>query len=260
MRKLRLREKWLVQVYDQSLKEKSMATKGRNRKALPEELPPSRRSLHEKAFPPHPSKKRTTTPTVLRAARCRARVTSRTPPLAESCEAAEPSCAASCGRPPAPGLSRGSAAGRRMALKRIQKELTDLQRDPPAQCSAGPVGDDLFHWQATIMGPSDSPYQGGVFFLTIHFPTDYPFKPPKVAFTTKIYHPNINSNGSICLDILRSQWSPALTVSKVLLSICSLLCDPNPDDPLVPEIAHTYKADREKYNRLAREWTQKYAM
>ncbi|MGH0124095.1 UNVERIFIED_CONTAM: hypothetical protein FKN15_018176, partial [Acipenser sinensis] len=93
-------------------------------------------------------------------------------------------------------------------------ELNDLQRDPPAQCSAGPVGDDLFHWQATIMGPSDSPYQGGVFFLTIHFPTDYPFKPPKVAFTTKIYHPNINSNGSICLDILRSQWSPALTVSK----------------------------------------------
>nr|XP_033805437.1 ubiquitin-conjugating enzyme E2 D4 isoform X4 [Geotrypetes seraphini] len=118
-----------------------------------------------------------------------------------------------------------------MALKRIQKELTDLQRDPPAQCSAGPVGDDY-----------------------------YPFKPPKVAFTTKIYHPNINSNGSICLDILRSQWSPALTVSKVLLSICSLLCDPNPDDPLVPEIAHTYKADKEKYNRLAREWTQKYAM
>ncbi|XP_038591757.1 ubiquitin-conjugating enzyme E2 D1b isoform X2 [Micropterus salmoides] len=106
----------------------------------------------------------------------------------------------------------------------------------------------------------DSPYQGGVFFLTIHFPTDYPFKPPKVAFTTKIYHPNINSNGSICLDILRSQWSPALTVSKVLLSICSLLCDPNPDDPLVPDIAHIYKNDKEKYNRVAKEWTQKYAM
>lgn len=147
-----------------------------------------------------------------------------------------------------------------MALKRIQKELTDLARDPPAQCSAGPVGDDVFHWQATIMGPNESPYQGGVFFLTIHFPTDYPFKPPKVAFTTRIYHPNINSNGSICLDILRSQWSPALTISKVLLSICSLLCDPNPDDPLVPEIARIYKTDTEKYNRIAREWTQKYAM
>ncbi|VDM37908.1 unnamed protein product [Toxocara canis] len=148
----------------------------------------------------------------------------------------------------------------RMALKRIQKELQDLGRDPPAQCSAGPVGDDLFHWQATIMGPPESPYQGGVFFLTIHFPTDYPFKPPKVAFTTRIYHPNINSNGSICLDILRSQWSPALTISKVLLSICSLLCDPNPDDPLVPEIARIYKTDRDRYNQLAREWTQKYAM
>lgn len=147
-----------------------------------------------------------------------------------------------------------------MALKRIQKELQDLGRDPPAQCSAGPVGDDLFHWQATIMGPPDSPYQGGVFFLTINFPTDYPFKPPKIHFTTRIYHPNINSNGSICLDILRSQWSPALTISKVLLSICSLLCDPNPDDPLVPEIARIYKTDRDRYEKLAKEWTAKYAM
>uniref|UniRef100_A0AAQ5XL33 E2 ubiquitin-conjugating enzyme n=1 Tax=Amphiprion ocellaris TaxID=80972 RepID=A0AAQ5XL33_AMPOC len=119
------------------------------------------------------------------------------------------------------------------------QELTDLSRDPPAQCSAGPVGEDMFHWQATIMGPPDSPYQGGVFFLTIHFPTDYPFKPPKVAFTTRIYHPNINSNGSICLDILRSQWSPALTISK-------------------GEKHSTYSEKR--YNRLAREWTEKYAM
>uniref|UniRef100_A0A8D3E5I8 Ubiquitin-conjugating enzyme E2D 2 (UBC4/5 homolog, yeast) n=1 Tax=Scophthalmus maximus TaxID=52904 RepID=A0A8D3E5I8_SCOMX len=137
----------------------------------------------------------------------------------------------------------------------LSQELNDLARDPPAQCSAGPVGDDMFHWQATIMGPNDSPYQSGVFFLTIHFPTDYPFKPPKVAFTTRIYHPNINSNGSICLDILRSQWSPALTISKVLLSICSLLCDPNPDDPLVPEIARIYKTDREN---LFMTWVELY--
>ncbi|XP_069756787.1 ubiquitin-conjugating enzyme E2 D4-like [Narcine bancroftii] len=147
-----------------------------------------------------------------------------------------------------------------MAKKRIEKELKDLQQDPPAQCSAGPAGDNLFVWQATITGPCDSPYQGGVFFLTINFPADYPFKPPKVVFTTKIYHPNINSNGSICLDILRSQWSPALTISKVLLSICSMLCDPNPDDPLVPEIAQMYKIYKEKYIKQARDWTQKYAM
>ncbi|ERF70728.1 Ubiquitin-conjugating enzyme E2 [Endocarpon pusillum Z07020] len=136
-----------------------------------------------------------------------------------------------------------------MALKRINKELTDLGRDPPSSCSAGPQGEDL----------GDSPFQGGLFFLAIHFPTDYPFKPPKVNFTTRIYHPNINSNGSICLDILRDQWSPALTISKVLLSICSMLTDPNPDDPLVPEIAHVYKTNRSKYEETAREWTRKYA-
>jgi len=135
----------------------------------------------------------------------------------------------------------------------------DLHKDPPTNCSAGPVGEDIFHWQATIIGPEDSPYSGGMFNLAIHFPTDYPFKPPKVSFSTKIYHPNINSNGSICLDILRSQWSPALTISKVLLSICSLLTDPNPDDPLVPEIARVYKSDREKYNETARSWTQRFA-
>jgi ubiquitin-conjugating enzyme E2 D/E len=148
-----------------------------------------------------------------------------------------------------------------MAAKRIQKELLDLGRDPPSNCSAGPVSDsDLFHWSATLMGPADSAYQGGVFFLTIKFPTDYPFKPPKVQFNTKIYHPNINSNGGICLDILKDQWSPALTISKVLLSICSLLTDPNPDDPLVPEIAHLFKTNKGEYEKTAREWTRKYAM
>jgi ubiquitin-conjugating enzyme E2 D/E len=147
-----------------------------------------------------------------------------------------------------------------MASKRILKELKDLQRDPPTSCSAGPVAEDMFHWQATIIGPPDSPYAGGVFLVTIHFPPDYPFKPPKVAFRTKVFHPNINNNGSICLDILKDQWSPALTISKVLLSVCSLLTDPNPDDPLVPEIAHMYKTDRSRYEATSRNWTQKYAM
>ena len=135
-----------------------------------------------------------------------------------------------------------------MALRRIQKELLEMERDPPTNCSAGPKGDDLFHWKATILGPEKTPFQGGIFFLDIFYPTDYPFKPAKFRFTTKLYHPNINSDGGICLDILKEQWSPALTTSKVLLSICSLLCDPNPDDPLVPEIANLYKKDKNKWS------------
>ncbi|CAB4494558.1 unnamed protein product [Rhizophagus irregularis] len=149
-----------------------------------------------------------------------------------------------------------------MALKRINKELHNLGRDLPSycsDCSAGPIGDNLFHWQATIIGPSDSPYSGGVFFVDIHFPTDYPFKPPKVTFKTRVYHPNINSIGTICLDILRDQWSPAFTILIVLLAIYYMLTDPNPDDPLVPEIANVYKTDRTRYDAICREWTRKYA-
>jgi len=146
-----------------------------------------------------------------------------------------------------------------MASKRITRELRDAQKDPPTNCSAGPRQDDLFHWSSTLLGPTESVYEGGVFQLDIRFPPDYPFKPPKIMFITKIYHPNVNSDGAICLDILKDQWSPALTISKVLLSICSLLTDPNPDDPLVPEIAKLYKFKKEEYNKQAREWVRKYA-
>ena len=144
-------------------------------------------------------------------------------------------------------------------LQRIKKELTEITNNPPTHCSAGPEDEDLYHWSATIMGAENTPYVGGVFHLNIDFPKDYPFSAPKVKFNTKIYHPNINSSGGICLDILKDQWSPALTVSKILLSISSLLSDPNPDDPLVPEYATLYKQNKAKYDMNAREWTQYYA-
>lgn len=150
-----------------------------------------------------------------------------------------------------------------MALKRINKELIDLGRDPPSSCSAGPADDNMFEWQATIIGADDSVYQGGVFFLSISFPTDYPFKPPNVRFTTKIYHPNINAYGTVCrchCDILQDQWSPDMTISKVLMVIQGMLMVPNPDCPLVPEILHLYNIDRARYEATAREWTRKYAM
>ena len=145
--------------------------------------------------------------------------------------------------------------------KRILKEKLDFDEDPPANCTAGPVDPaDLFKWNATITGPENSAFEGGLFFLSITFPQEYPFVPPKVNFKTPIFHPNIHSSsGNICLDILKDQWSPALTISKVLISIASLLTDPNPDDPLVFDIAEMYIHNRQKYEDIARSWTKDYA-
>lgn len=146
-----------------------------------------------------------------------------------------------------------------MATNRLEKEFEDFKSDPPTNCSAAPKDGDMYKWEAVIYGSQGSVYEGGIFNLLIEFPPNYPFKPPKVKFTTKIYHPNINMSGGICLDILKDNWSPALTISKVLISICSLLTDPNPADPLVPEIADIYVKNRLQFDLTAREWTNYYA-
>lgn len=147
-----------------------------------------------------------------------------------------------------------------MALRRIQKELIELKKESLLNCNAEPISNDLFKWQADIIGPNGTPYANGKFKLNITFPVDYPFKPPHVQFITKIYHPNINSSGIICLDILKEQWSPALTIVKVLLSITSLLNDPNPNDPLMADIANLYKTNKTEYESEAKKWTLKYAV
>lgn len=150
-----------------------------------------------------------------------------------------------------------------MSPKRILKELSALRSDRPIGCSAGPIerGEKgLYHWAATIMGPDDSPFQDGVFCLNIQLPADYPFKPPRIRFLTPIYHPNINANGAISLDILQDYWTPALTIIKTLLSIRSFLTEANPDDPLAPDVAYIYKTDWARYSDTVREWTRMYAM
>merc|ERR1719347_2126539 len=104
----------------------------------------------------------------------------------------------------------------------------------------------MFKWQAMISGPPDS--------LEMVFTSAYPFKPPKVKFITKVYHCNVNDKGGICLDLLKDEWSPAIKVSQLLLSIQSLLTDPNTDSPLVPPIAKLYRENRKKHDEIARAW------
>ena len=147
-----------------------------------------------------------------------------------------------------------------LANKRIKNEYDDLLTSPVPNCSAGPIDNsDMYKWQATIFGPEGTPYESGVFNLLIEFTSEYPFKPPRVYFETSIYHCNINSSGGICLDILKNNWSPALNISKLLLSICSLLAEPNPDDPLVPEIAELLKKNKLLHDMNAKNYTIKYA-
>jgi ubiquitin-conjugating enzyme E2 D/E len=142
-------------------------------------------------------------------------------------------------------------------FKRLQRELTIFYNDGDTGIKL--LTSEGMKWSATIQGPKDSPYEGGTFDVTIDIPEKYPFNPPKVKFVTKIYHPNINFSGDICLDILRDNWAAGLTIQKTLLSIMSLLDSPNPDDPLVPEIARIYLESKEKYNSIAKQWTTEFA-
>jgi len=148
------------------------------------------------------------------------------------------------------------------SYRRIRSELLSFGRDPPEYCSAGPIDrNNLNLWEAFIKGADDTPYEGGLFKLSMEFPDRYPFEPPKIKFITKIYHPNINEAGDISLELLSpGYWSPALSISKTLLTLSSFMSSPSPDDPSVPEIASLYKTDRAKFDKNAREWTQKYAM
>ena len=146
-----------------------------------------------------------------------------------------------------------------ITTSRLQNELEDITINSPPNIFAYLKGDNLFEWKASIEGPRESPYEGGLFLLDITFPSCYPFEPPKITFINKVYHCNINSRGEINLDILHQNWVPSLTVSSVLLSIQSLLADCNPKDSLVPEIAEKYVNNREEHDKICREWTKKYA-
>ncbi|GAB5034903.1 ubiquitin-conjugating enzyme e2 27-like [Nannochloropsis oceanica] len=145
-------------------------------------------------------------------------------------------------------------------FSRIRKELNECARDQKSGVTASPVGSSLNHLSGTITGPDGTPYAKGVFKIDIHIPTSYPFEPPKMKFLTKIWHPNISSqSGAICLDILKDQWSPALTIKTALISLQALLCTPQPDDPQDAEVASMYLNNQEQFLHTAKFWTETYA-
>jgi len=143
--------------------------------------------------------------------------------------------------------------------KRIVKESSRLQQEPVPGINIVPDEHNPRYFKVVIDGPSEGSYEGGKFKVELFLPDEYPMAPPKVRFLTKIYHPNIDKLGRVCLDILKEKWSPALQIRTVLLSIQALLSLPNPDDFLDADVAEKWKADEKGAQAIARDWTQKYA-
>ena len=160
------------------------------------------------------------------------------------------------------------------AVRRLIKDEKDAQSEeyqsmfkisPRVNKSITPEGDivdekDYMNWNGYIYGQKDTPYEDGEFHINIAFTDDYPLRPPIIRFSTKIYHPNIKYDGSICLDILKNQWSPALGITRALLSILAMMDQPNANDPLNPDAGKLYLSDKDMFLATAKSWTIEYAM
>ena len=148
------------------------------------------------------------------------------------------------------------------ALRRIEKELKYFNGDDLEEgYTAGPIDEsDMYKWIGTFQGPENTPYEGGTFTVKIEFPLDFPFKPPKVTSETKVYHPSFKrSDGSICLDLLKDQWTPETKLIDIFKAIQTLLEVPNLDHFLEEEIAKQLKENKDEFEKTAREWTEQYA-
>jgi len=135
------------------------------------------------------------------------------------------------------------------ARRRLMRDFKRLQQDPPAGVSGAPSDNNIMLWNAVIFGPHDTPFEDGTFKLTIEFTEEYPNKPPKVRFVSKMFHPNVYADGAICLDILQNRWSPTYDVSAILTSIQSLLDEPNPNSPANSVAAQLYQENRREYEK-----------
>ncbi|ESO12835.1 hypothetical protein HELRODRAFT_62061 [Helobdella robusta] len=145
---------------------------------------------------------------------------------------------------------------------RLKNELASFNSNPPPGLSLSVPCE--YEMRQIVVLDENSPYKGGIFKLAVSIPYRYPFDPPQVKFNTPIYHPNIDSQGRICLNLLSKGtgpdgWSCSLTIEKVLLSIQALISNPNPDDPLDPDIALEFKNNRQLFDEKAKELTKKCA-
>ncbi|KAH7418498.1 ubiquitin-conjugating enzyme/RWD-like protein [Cadophora sp. MPI-SDFR-AT-0126] len=145
-------------------------------------------------------------------------------------------------------------------LRRVAKELADIQNDTQSKIFCEAADGDLSHLHASFPGPPDTPYEGGTYVVDINIPNEYPFRPPVMKFQTKLWHPNVSSQtGAICLDTLGTAWSPVLTIKSALLSLQSLLSTPEPKDPQDAEVASMLMKNPEQFQKVAREWAIKHA-
>mmetsp|Transcript_11883 Transcript_11883/g.28332 ORF Transcript_11883/g.28332 Transcript_11883/m.28332 type:complete len:150 (-) Transcript_11883:54-503(-) len=144
--------------------------------------------------------------------------------------------------------------------KRIEKETQKLYQEPPPGVDAKVDNENYRYFHIAMAGPTGTSYEGGTYKLELFLPEGYPMEPPKVRFLTKIYHPNIDKLGRICLDVLKDKWSPALQIRTVLLSIQALLSAPEPSDPLDTTVADHFIANRKEAEQVAKQWNDKYAM
>eukprot|EP00055_Hartaetosiga_balthica_P007013 m.23554 g.23554 ORF g.23554 m.23554 type:complete len:203 (+) comp5556_c0_seq1:56-664(+) len=138
------------------------------------------------------------------------------------------------------------------ARKRLLKDFKRLQKEPPEGIMGSPVDGDIMQWSAVIFGPEGTPFEDGTFKLSLTFTEDYPNRAPKVTFLSKIFHPNVYKDGSICLDILQNRWSPTYNISGILTSIQSLLDEPNPNSPANGEAAQLFRDNKHEYEKRVR--------
>ncbi|KAJ0781215.1 putative ubiquitin-conjugating enzyme E2, ubiquitin-conjugating enzyme/RWD [Helianthus annuus] len=151
--------------------------------------------------------------------------------------------------PPKHSLPTPKTLDTQSVLKRLQSELMDLMMSGESGISAFPVEDNIFSWRGTICGSKDTVFEGTEYKLSLSFPNDYPFKPPKVKFETGCFHPNVDVFGNICLDILQDKWSSAYDVRSILISIQSLLGEPNTGSPLNTQAAALW-SNQEEYRKM----------